>query len=296
MLITLKGISKLKFNIIFLFFIFYFLFCECADGTVLFKKHTYGRIIEGNHNIRISKITENDDNYVAFLTGRKNYKEDNYIKLFVTLKVKTLSGKVLASITFKNKSYHDRYIFAGNLPYNSDMKQPYYFYSLCEDMFSIFTDDNIKLDYLGDGCELEDIGMESWVRIAPQQEMTFTVILNGSYLFLPGEHVYRIKTAGYSVVDKKWFSTRNIPERLFPIVDFIYSECKLSRSPYFFKRQTLCEAAPWAVDSLKDFMLGFFPVEYKDPPDFKVYSNVISIKVNGSEIRSFYDTPRSKRS
>lgn len=292
----LRGISKLKFNIAFFCF-FMSLFCGHANGTVLFKKYTYGALIGGYHNVRISKITENDDNYVTFLTGKKLDKKEDDVELFVMLKTRAVGNKVLASTTFKNKSYYDRYIFVTNIPYNRDMKYPYYFYSLCEDMFSIFTDDNIKLDFLGEGCLPENMEIDSWIKIAPQKEMTFTVILNGSYLFLPGEHNYRIKTAGYLVVDEKWFVTGEINKKLFSIVDFNYPKCKLKKYSYLFQKEAeLCTADPWAEDSIEYFMTFYFPGGDKNPSYHKINSNQVSIKIDGNKIRSFYDIPRGLRS
>ncbi|EAV2737635.1 hypothetical protein EZL54_26940, partial [Salmonella enterica] len=97
----------MKFNIAFFCF-FMSLFCGHANGTVLFKKYTYGALIGGYHNVRISKITENDDNYVTFLTGKKLDKKEDDVELFVMLKTRAVGNKVLASTTFKNKSYYDR--------------------------------------------------------------------------------------------------------------------------------------------------------------------------------------------
>ncbi|EBU3153486.1 hypothetical protein CVQ51_22505 [Salmonella enterica] len=301
MLIILKNILRLKFSIALPLL---FLFSGHANGIVIFKKHTYGELSDGQPYSYVSKITNFDDNYVKFFTDKKNDEKENNIKLFVILKVKTLNDKVLASITFKNKSYYDRYVFIKNLPYNDNNKKGY-FNSLCEDMFSIFTDDNIKLDYLGGGgCQVEDMGIKSWVKIAPRQEMVFTVKLNGSYLFLPGEHNYRMKTAEYLVVDKKWFITRNINENLFSIFDFNYQTCKIEKNPYFFKKEgELCEADHREVNSLRDFMESSFPrggddsfVREGAPLCCKINSNQISIKINGSKIRSFHDTPLGQRS
>ncbi|EDX3117378.1 hypothetical protein B6O77_004596 [Salmonella enterica subsp. enterica serovar Mississippi] len=301
MLIILKNILRLKFSMALHLL---FLFSGHANGTVVFKKHTYGELADGQPYSYISKITNFDDNYVKFFTSKKNDGKENDIKLFVTLNVKTLNDKVLASIVFKNKSYDNRYIFIENLPYNDSDKKGY-FNSLCEDMFAIFTDNNIKLDYLGSGgCQVGNMGIESWVEIAPQQEMSFTVMLNGSYFFLPGEHNYRIKTAGYLVVDKKWFITRNITENLFSIFDFNYQACKIGKHPYFFKKaDELCETDPWEVNSLRHFMEYTFTrggddsfVGEEEPLCCKINSNQISIKINGSKIRSFHDFPRGQRS
>lgn len=294
--ITLRDISKLKFNIACICF-FVGLCCGHANGTVLFKKYTYGALIGDHHNVRISKITENDDDYVTFLTGKKTDKKENDIELFVTLNTRTIGNKVLASTTFKNKSYYDRYVFITNIPYNRDVKYPNYFHSLCEDMFSIFTDDYIKLDFLGEGCLPENMEIDSWVKIAPQKEMTFTVILNGSYLFLAGEHNYRIKTADYLVVDEKWFVTEKINKKLFSIVDFNYPKCKLNKYSYFFQKEAeLCETDPWAEDSIEYFMNFYFPGGDENFSFHKINSNQVSIKINGNKLKSFYDTPRGLRS
>lgn len=261
------------------------------------KKYTYDALIGGHNNIRISKITENDDDYVTFLTGKKSDKKENDIELFVILKMRTVGNKVLASTTLKNKSHYDRYIFITNIPYNHGVKHHDYFYSLCEDMFSIFTDDYIKLEFLGEGCLPENMEIDSWVKIAPQQEMTFTVILNGSYLFLAGEHNYQIKTADYLVVDEKWFITEKINKNLFSIVDFNYPKCKLKKYHYFFQKEAeLCEADPWAEDSIEYFMTLYFPYGDKSPSFHKINSNQVSIKIDGNKIKSFYDIPRGLRS
>lgn len=294
--IILRSISKLKFSIVFICF-FVSLYCGHANGTVLFKKYTYGELIGGHHNVRISNISENDDDYVTFLTGKKIDKKENDTELFVLLKTRMVGNKVLASTTFKNKSYYDRYIFITNIPYNRDMKYPYYFYSLCEDMFTIFTDNNIKLDFLGVGCLPENMEIDSWIKIAPKKEITFTVILNGSYLFLPGEHIYRIKTADYLVVDEKWFVTGKINKKLFSIVDFFYPKCKLKRYSYFFQKEAdLCAVDPWAEDSIEYFMTFYFPEGDKNPSYHKIKSNEVSIKIDGNKIKSFYDIPRALRS
>lgn len=294
--IMLRDISKLKFNMACACF-FVSLLCGHANGTVLFKKYNYGALIGGHHNVRISKITENDKNYVTFLTGKKIDNKENDIELYVTLKAWTVGNKVLASTTFKNKSYYNRYVFITNIPYNSDVKYPYYFYSLCEDMFSIFTDDNIKLDFLGEGCLPENMEIDSWIKIAPQKEMTFTVILNGSYLFLAGENNYRIKTADYLVVDEKWFVTGKINKELFSILDFNYPKCKLKKYSYFFRKEAgLCEADPWEEDSIKYFMTFYFPDGDKKTSFHKINSNQVLIKVDGNKVKSFYDIPRGLRS
>ena len=293
---TLKNISKLKFNTALLLFPM-ILFCVSANGNVLIKKYTYGALIRGGHDVHISKITENDDDYVTFVTGKKNDVKEDSIELSVALKVKELDSKVLATTTFKNNSYSDRYIFITNIPYNRDLRYPHYFYALCEDMFSIFTDDNIKLDFLGEGCLPENMEIDSWVKIAPQKEIVFTVILNGSYLFLPGEHNYRIKTADYLVVDKKWFSTGEINKKLFSIFDFNYPKCKLRKHSYLLQKETeLCAADPWKKNSIEYFMTFHFREGDILPPGHKIKSNQITIKINGSKVRSFYEIPRNLRS
>lgn len=292
MLIILSGISRSKFNMIFILFAIISPFRH-ATGIILTEKYTYGKSIDGHQHIYKSKITDNDSSYVSFFTEKQAISKKNDIEISVKLNVKTLSQNVLATLEFKNTSKHNLYIDLSTTPLNRDDEYPYYFRSLCKDMFSIFSE-NVKLDFLGNECQFENT---DWIKISPQQLINYTIAINGSYLFLPGKHSYQIQTANFFMADKSWFTTENTNKLIFSILDYNYPTCTLSTHAHYFQKETdLCEIDPWQLNSIENFMRENFIGGYKNNNFFEISSNRISIIINGDKIKAFDDLPRSKRS
>lgn len=278
-----------------------FLFSMCAIGSFPLKRYGYGKLNHTGIPAYWPKGYIGGSSFSA-ITNHEGKGVQLKHKFNVELLIKNNNQSVIATVKFTNKSIHNYFIHISNLPYHHDKENPDLFYALCQNAFHIFTG-NIDLEYLGSGCEFDydlfekkEFEMDEWVKISAKSTKTFNVILNGSYIFLPGSHEYEMATANYMIVDDRWFTQNHINDLIFSVVDFNYQECELWQQPVFvYKSGDICSVDPWRENTFHYFMSNAFPYnKYND--SFKVKSDKVFISIDGDKTTSFYNLKARYRS
>lgn len=287
--------SSLTSKLLLCFFIVHS-YSACASEINFLKKYTYGKLSKDGQ-LRISSSQNSKGGGYFFI---KDDDTDKSNQLSIVLSVKQQENEVLASISFQNKSKEDYFIHISRLPFNPGKKNDR-FYLLCENIFNIVSG-NIQLDFLGSRCDLDydlfiNDEMSEWVEIKKNKDVSFDIVLNGSYLFLPGTKEYDIRTFDYIIAKNKWFVLKHINEKTFSIMDFSYSECRPEYIFYYVQKlNEICDSNIWKTEAIQDFMSLYFPKGDENNNYFLIGSNKTSVNINGDKVKSFYNTKSRFRS
>lgn len=289
--------------------IFVFLLLHCfyalADDYIFVPKYGYGNIDWGRKRTKFNEpeiyplresnafhrvLSKNPeattrDIYPFYsISESENKVAQAAYKIDEVLSVQQNNDDVIAILTFHNKSNQDYFIHKEYLP----SRYPG-FSEICGGAFKIITK-NIKLDYLGRYCEFEsNYNKDTWLIIKKGENISFKIVLNNAYEFLPGKYTYNIGTLEYSLVTESWFIEKNIYRTMFSIFEKRIP-CPINTGrPLVTEFRWLCpQYSNGNENGLKYFLELKGIDESKNKNYFEIRSNQVSVTINSNSKMSYY--------
>ncbi|EAA7390901.1 hypothetical protein CTQ56_004509 [Salmonella enterica subsp. houtenae] len=248
-----------------------------ANESIFIKRYGFGferRSSDGKPIVYLSNPS------VAEGGGEYNDSSDD---VDVRLAVKQSADSVLAFVTFTNNSNQLYFLPKIYYPMRFEKINGEMFDALCDKKISITTG-SVSLDYLSGSCPF-DFDISEYVKINPTEKVSLQIKLNDMYAFLPGEQDYFIKAVKYKLVKSKWFVFKSIDKIFFSIL-MRQNHCDKYNQEAIFNNGIVCD--DYEFDERMDFFIGHFLKKNDNENSIYVSSNEVSVKVNGSKVRSPY--------
>jgi len=290
-----------------LFFCFCFCFCffvskAFPNEDVIIVKYGYGRINWGDKRSSLERpeIYPLQDSYEYqqlsvvepnitintlpphyIISDDENKSNQDKYKISVQLSVQQqISGRVLASIYFDNRSTQNYFILKDRLP----RKWRDGFGAMCDASFLITTN-QIKLDYLGRYCEFESIELKNyWQKIPAGNNFSSSVLLDLPYEFLLGRHRYNIGSIEYFVVNDEWFIDQWIYKSFFSILEGLNTPQTHKGGCFYLHKVCYDENNPKEKDTLKFFLKRFGFEGKRVDSSFEIRTNQVVLEIDGDKL------------
>ncbi|VTP15509.1 hypothetical protein PUATCC27989T_03404 [Phytobacter ursingii] len=207
--------------------------------------------------------------------------------VYFNIIIRKKNNNILATLTFTNESEQDYYVHRRHIP--SKSHHPLWG-PLCSESFLITTG-QIKLDYLGKGCQF-DINDEenNWVKIPSQEKRTYIVILNHAYEFLPGKHRYNINFLEYILVNNRWFIEQRIVNSMLSVLDRkCVCEHNAKKSTHLLKDYEKNNDYDVRSCSFKSLLNKYGINGGKSKYYFRIRSPQVVMNIDGDKVFSFYE-------
>lgn len=284
-------------------------FYALADDYIFVPKYGYGNIDWGGkrtkfnepeiyllressafHRILSKKPEATTRDIYPFysISDSENKATQMAYKIYEVLSVQQDKDSVIATLTFHNKSSQDYFIHKEYLPSGYPG-----FSEICGGAFKI-TAKNITLDYIGRYCEFEtNYTKDAWLVIRKGETISFKIVLNNAYEFLPGKYKYNIGTLEYSLVTELWFIEKNIYRTMFSILERRVPCPINTERPLVIEFRWLCpQYSNGDENGLKYFLELKGIDEGKSKNYFEIRSNQVSVMINSNSKMSYYQNNR----
>lgn len=226
----------------------------------------------------------------------ENRRLENEHGIFMNMSVKKQHDNIVAVTKISNRGSESYFIRNATFPQHFDDGNGLTSLMQCWSNVIITTDD-IMLYFFGSTCDGLSLDRNEWTEIKPHDVLEVTTVLNESFEFLTDKRRYEIFSSDYWMVKESWFVQRSINELLFPILNMNAAQtCPVSREVfYIYKEERICE-------SYFDNFSGIAEVLYRagingesNDNEISIRSEPVMIEIDGSKIRSLYDSYPYKR-
>ncbi|HKM97930.1 MAG TPA: hypothetical protein VJY99_14725 [Buttiauxella sp.] len=263
-------------------------------GDLTIVKYGYG--LKGRGEIKYEDIVVHPIYFTKNPYYPSSFQVDNNRKFNTSIKlaIQRKGKESWATVTIKNlgaKSFYIRGLEFPSIPPNQ-IKNKNLTFMLCGRNF-IITTGNILLDYLGGVCDYRgDFVKSEWTKFAPNVSLSYTVILNDNSKFFSDKTRYNIGTTEYGLVNDDWFIERSIFDYFFSILDMNPSNCHISDGKrYIFPEDRICNYYFYDKKDIKYIFDQFNFTGVNKENEFSIRSNLVSVEIDGSNAKSFYDKP-----